>query len=285
MEELLVSIFKAFLENQPMPDSNLPIEANKALAVTNHIKSKLRIISDYASDQEMEYWYKTSIFLLENVVQKEFYSGIKKPKTYENVKYYKLKNIKMIGEIESKIRAFPDDVIIKSKQMGRTYSSLSERVIDGMKANIIENRSVFIVHGHDKLLKTQVAKLLSEQNVSHKILHEQVNSGRTIIEKFESNANKADYAIILMTPDDYGRAVKERRSKKRARQNVILELGYFFGKLGRKKVCILMKDNLEVPSDSLGIVYTKVDSEGAWKYKLASELKQSGFKIDLNKVK
>lgn len=37
------------------------------------------------------------------------------------------------------------------------------------------------------------------------------------------------FAVVLLTPDDVGRSVKETDLKGRARQNVILELGYLQG--------------------------------------------------------
>jgi predicted nucleotide-binding protein len=70
----------------------------------------------------------------------------------------------------------------------------------------------------------------------------------------------------------------------RARQNVILEVGYFIGLLGREKVTVLYRGDVELPSDMLGIVYTNLDESGGWKLALAKELKQGGYEIDLNKL-
>lgn len=70
----------------------------------------------------------------------------------------------------------------------------------------------------------------------------------------------------------------------RARQNVILELGYFLGRLGRKHVCALKTGNLELPSDYAGVVYEEMDAGGAWQTALARELQDAGHEIDWNKV-
>ncbi|NRF72320.1 nucleotide-binding protein [Aquincola sp. S2] len=105
------------------------------------------------------------------------------------------------------------------------------------------------------------------------------------MEKFEAHAPDVDFAIVLLSPDDVGhRAGHEDEVRPRARQNVILELGYFIGALGRKKVCVLHKGNVELPSDYVGVLYLAFDERGAWKGELAREMKASGMTIDFNKV-
>jgi len=88
---------------------------------------------------------------------------------------------------------------------------------------------------------------------------------------------------FLLTPDDVG-APAGGELHPRARQNVILELGYFIGRLGRAKVCALKAGDLELPSDILGIAWTAFDQHGAWQIALAKELKDAGYNIDLNKI-
>jgi len=147
-----------------------------------------------------------------------------------------------------------------------------------------KTRTVFLVHGHDGELKESVARFLERLNLKVIILHEEPNLGRTVIEKFEQNAG-VDFAVILLTPDDEGyKAGDQNEAKPRARQNVILELGYFIGRLGRTKICALHKGDVELPSDIHGVVYEPVDSPDGWKIKLAIELKQAGFEIDLNLI-
>lgn len=77
---------------------------------------------------------------------------------------------------------------------------------------------------------------------------------------------------------------EEDKLKPRARQNAILELGYFIAKLGRKHVCALHKGGIEFPSDYHGVVYTAFDEGGAWKMELAREMKAAGLDVDFNKV-
>ena len=64
----------------------------------------------------------------------------------------------------------------------------------------------------------------------------------------------------------------------------MLELGYFLGKLGRKRVCVLLKDSLAIPSDFDGVVYIPLDNAGRWKYTLANELTAAEFSIDLKNI-
>ena len=82
----------------------------------------------------------------------------------------------------------------------------------------------------------------------------------------------------------WGGAVKSGESNFRARQNVVLELGFFCGALGRSRVCALYKNDVELPSDFDGVVYISLDSANSWKFSLAKEMKAAGLKIDMNKV-
>jgi predicted nucleotide-binding protein len=145
--------------------------------------------------------------------------------------------------------------------------------------------SVFLVHGHDEGLKEAVARFLEKIGIKPVILHEQINNGMTIIEKFEDFADRAGFAVVLMTPDDYGYPKNHEELKKaRPRQNVVLELGYFVAKLTRRKVLVLTNGELELPSDFAGVVYESVDKSDGWKLKLAKELCSAGFEVDLNNI-
>lgn len=144
------------------------------------------------------------------------------------------------------------------------------------------SNKVFIVHGHDDGAKHEAARFLSHAGFEPIILHEQANQGDTVIEKLQRNSD-CGYAVVLITPDDVGgKSANELRP--RARQNVILELGYFIGKLGRERVSALKKGDIETPSDFDGVVYTTMDTDGGWKQALARELKAAGYFIDWNMV-
>ena len=147
----------------------------------------------------------------------------------------------------------------------------------------VSRRRVFVVHGHDEEAKQTLARFLQQIDLVPIILHEQVNQGRTIIEKFEENAD-VGFAVVLVTPDDVGGSKNETNLKSRARENVILELGYFVGALGRTRVCALRRGEVDLPSDYLGVVYTDMDTAGAWKTRLAREIDAAGIEIDFRKA-
>lgn len=146
------------------------------------------------------------------------------------------------------------------------------------------SKKVFIVHGHDNELKETVARFIEKLGLIPVILHEQANSGLTIIEKFEKYSD-VSFSIVLMSPDDLGNTKENSSSLNfRARQNVIFELGYFYGRLGRKNVCAIIKGDIERPSDNDGIIYIGIDNIEGWKMLLAKELKDAGLEIDMNKI-
>ena len=149
------------------------------------------------------------------------------------------------------------------------------------------SRKIFVVHGHADGLKETVARLLSRLDLEPIILHEQPNKGRTIIEKFESYAD-VSFAVVLLTPDDmaYRSGEDPGTARPRARQNVILELGFFLGKLGRERVAALYAGDADFdkPSDYDGVLYIPVDDGGQWQFGLVKELKAAAIEVDANLI-
>ncbi|WP_046862729.1 TIR domain-containing protein [Microvirga massiliensis] len=144
------------------------------------------------------------------------------------------------------------------------------------------SNKIFIVHGHDGEAREAVARFLGNIGFEPIILHEQANRGRTVIEKVEANSD-VGFAVVLLTPDDEG-CVKGGTPEPRARQNVLLELGYFIGRLGREKVCALKRGEVEIPSDFAGVVWQTMDAGNGWRQALGRELEAAGYRIDWNKV-
>jgi predicted nucleotide-binding protein len=144
---------------------------------------------------------------------------------------------------------------------------------------------VFLVHGHDEAVLQEVARFLERLDQEVVVLREQPNQGRTIIEKFEDYGD-VGFAVVLLTADDRGGPAGGTfdAQRFRARQNVILELGYFLGRLGRSRVCALYREGVEIPSDYSGVLYTKLDAEGGWRLQLARELKAAGLPVDMNEA-
>lgn len=175
--------------------------------------------------------------------------------------------INLIETIIEELKLFPDEVDIEN-----------------IRDKSIDRSEVFIVHGHDDGAKETVARFVDKLGFKAIILHEQVNSGDTIIEKLEKHTD-VGFAIVLYTACDIGGArSKSEDLKPRARQNVIFEHGLLIGKIGRANVVALLKGNVEIPNDISGVVYESMDEGGAWKYKIAREMKSSGYDVDMNKI-
>ncbi len=147
----------------------------------------------------------------------------------------------------------------------------------------MSKHKVFIVHGHDHGTKETVARYLSRLDMEPVVLHEQPDQGRTIIEKFEHYTN-VSCAVVILSSDDTAHsnslpAIEEFR----ARQNVIFELGFFVGRLGRKRTFALVEKGLTRPSDIDRVLYISMEDD-SWKIKLVAELKAAGMDVDANKA-
>ena len=147
----------------------------------------------------------------------------------------------------------------------------------------LPSRKVFVVHGRDNDAKNEVARFLGKIGLEEIILHERPNRGRHLLTKFQEESEGASFAVVLVTPDDEGALIGEPPSK-RARQNVVFELGFFIGKLGPANVAALVKGDVDKPSDFDGIGYISLDAAGGWKGLLARELKAAGVPFDPAKV-
>ncbi|WP_077285777.1 TIR domain-containing protein [Cognaticolwellia aestuarii] len=180
----------------------------------------------------------------------------------------------LIAALKNTMDALKEDAYGELKQKESTSNS-----------PVLSNK-IFIVHGHDSQLKTDVERFIHEIGLEPIVLHRQADKGNTVIEKFEENSD-VGYAFILLTPDEIAMTKDQlevdeadRVKELRARPNVIFEFGYFVGKLGRSKVCCLHKGDVEIPSDLAGLVYKKVDeSIDAQAYAIIKELKSAGYDI------
>jgi predicted nucleotide-binding protein len=121
------------------------------------------------------------------------------------------------------------------------------------------------------------------------ILDQLPTEGQTVIEKLETSLDRADFGVVLATPDDEGhRAGHPDEKAFRARQNVVLELGMLLAKLGRRRVAILLKtqDKMEKPSDIQGLIYIPFVDDVAKDagVHLAKSLASEGYEIDITKL-
>ena len=154
----------------------------------------------------------------------------------------------------------------------------------GLDTETPASRRVFVVHGHNQGAKEAAARFLEKLGLEPIILHEKPNAGRTVIEKFSDYAD-VHFAVVLLTADDEGRSIAQAGElRPRARQNVILELGYFLGRLGRARVCALYEAGVDIPSDYSGVLFVGLDATDRWKFDLVKELLAAGFDVDANRI-
>lgn len=161
-----------------------------------------------------------------------------------------------------------------------SYANSPKASSASKQTNTAPRAPIFIVHGHDTSRAKLVARIVEEATRRKAIiLREEANLGQTLIEKFERHAAEASYAIVVLTPDDRGGVEGESNQSPRGRQNVIFEMGYFYGFLRRHLVSVLLYPGVEKPSDIDGIAYINFDDSGAWKDQLFRELEGAGFDV------
>lgn len=175
-----------------------------------------------------------------------------------------------------------DDIFEKAEAIIlSTKSNISQS--DEKKINEAEkSRNVFVVHGHDNAIRSEVELLIKKLGYNPIILFKQPDGGSTIIEKLERETKDIVFAVILYTGCDEGKPKEEESLKPRARQNVVFEHGMICGLLGRKRVVALVEPGVEIPGDLSGIIYKKIDKAGNWQIEIAREMKASGLNVDLN---
>lgn len=182
-----------------------------------------------------------------------------------------------------KTYSYLDSLILDIKNDEYDFTPSNKEVQDVKTIPKVKSKKVFIVHGHDEAVKERTARFLDKIGYEAMILHELPSMGKTIIEKIEHYAQDTNFAIVLYTPDDKGETaatVDSGDSQFRARQNVIFEHGYLIGLLKRENVTAINVGKMELPSDIHGMVYIGDD----WKTKIAVEMKQAGYDVDMNKL-
>lgn len=287
------------------PERNVPEEAFRTHGLSNEFLSDFPPFSEHAGrlqsfmedSQVLTYHAESQVDLLNDELARGHYNIVHRDRVLDlrpvakqcldwiprdvnelarelNVKSDKqtvhgaLLDCMLLAEIYRRLLSLLAHAASRSIDTDRALRSLSDRV--------------FVVHGHDGEAREAVARFIEKLGLKPVILDEQANRGRMILEKFEQQRD-IGFAIVLLTPDDFGGKVGSH-AVPRARQNVILELGYFIGSLGRDRVCALKRGDLELPSDVLGIAWTPFDSGRGWQIEIARELKEAGYTVDLNKA-
>jgi predicted nucleotide-binding protein len=154
---------------------------------------------------------------------------------------------------------------LPSRHAWEHLAGSSQLALDAIGLEIASLPKFMIVHGRSKD-RLELQEVLTGQGIVNPlVLQENFKPGHTIPEKFEQEALQADAALVLFTPDDEAATLltptgepvtaQDLRKRVRARQNVSLEYGWFWGRLGRERVMLLMKGELELPSDLSGLLY------------------------------
>ena len=120
---------------------------------------------------------------------------------------------------------------------------------------------VFIVHGNTHEHRDKLVRIVADLGLEPLVLEFAKKGGRSIYEEFLILARTADFAFVLLTPDDKISNELSDDQKYRSRQNVIFEMGWFFAKLGRLKTRLLYSGVIEIPSDITGVIYIKFEDD------------------------
>lgn len=190
-----------------------------------------------------------------------------------------INNLKQIGLTKDYVLSFTKD--FRKIQANKPVKFEDVKIkLDKAHPNItINNKKIFVVHGRDDKARLELCNILKDDfNLEPIVLQDKPNDSiDTIISKFERLAGECSAAIVLFTPDD------DAEGNKRARQNVIFELGYFLGKFqdqDKRRVIILKKGSVEIPSDISGVLYleySKAIKESF--YDLKKQLEHWGYNV------
>jgi len=155
--------------------------------------------------------------------------------------------------------------------------------------------AVFLVHGHDLEIRDDVERHLRMLGVEPVILSKMGGGSRSLLDRFETLAFQARVAVVLLSGDDVGASRRqyedtdrggEKTLKFRARENVILALGFFYGKLGWENVFVVQRPpehswpDFERPSDLAGVEFFEMSGDSDWRAELAESLGTAGLLQD-----
>ena len=265
------------------------MEKQKVIAkLQEHIKALKSLSARKANDPEFKKWCRDTEVAIEHIFGTDTrhvrdFRGISFTPRAFNMMNPELALLHAFANGRSSAEALLQSMIEEVDEYG------SESDVDETGSNkenpIVSSDRVFIVHGLNNAFKETVARFLGQLRLEPIILHEEPNKGRTIIEKFIDYSD-GGFAVVLLTADDRGGKVSDSPASYslRARQNVILELGFFLGQLGRDRVCALYENGVEIPSDYEGVLFVPFDETGAWRLLLGRELRAAGINVDLNNI-
>ena len=208
----------------------------------------------------------------------------------------------LVGELALNIRTWLRQNIDKAPLQGEEASKFAHAAANAARNQTANDSvkeqttpdSVFVVHGHDHQSRDLVCRALTKLGIRPVVLSELQGQAQSLLQKFFTTSKEARFALVILSSDDYGasrdqyetKGVATKALQFRARQNVLLELGFFYGHLGWENVFVLEKKlaknfpNFERPSDLAGAVFDLIDDAGKWRRTLAGRLRNAGFNID-----
>ena len=170
---------------------------NKVKQDLTNFKVKISELSNYSSEENIE----NAISIIKQLSTYIFVNikSANREKAYEELQIL----LNWINE-----QSFEEDnhakmIILKENAVSSIELLLSDRE-DKTLADLKKkrNNNIFIVHGHKNEMKLAVSAVIKKLGLEPIILHELPDKNRTIIEKFEEEAEKASFAIVLISPDD-----------------------------------------------------------------------------------
>ncbi|MGZ9756215.1 TIR domain-containing protein [Mycoplasma sp. 4423] len=126
-----------------------------------------------------------------------------------------------------------------------------------------ENKNIYIVHGHDRESLLELQLFLTKLHLLPVVSKDKYAGGSTILDGVIRDIKISSFAFVLLTPDDlgYSKVLGMETRQERARQNVIFEMGVLYGQLPKDKIMLLVKGNVDIPTDINGMIYKKYNNE------------------------
>lgn len=274
--DFIVSVGKKATKRQFVLTDELNLDNIKSHYVVPYLTGDYFIVNGYRINRDVIERFKIvsteqSVKEIVQYKQASLHSGV----------FFTYTPAMIIGGTEN-VKDITDELLISNTESAKNQTN---GLMEVSSLSCKPDNKVFIVHGHDDTMKNDVANYLIKLKLEPVILHEQANLGMTLIEKIEEYSN-VGFGIVLYTPCDKGGLATDdiECMKFRARQNVVFEHGYLLGKLGRSRVCALMKGELEYPNDISGLLYIEYQPHGAWQFELAREMKKVGLPMDINQL-
>jgi predicted nucleotide-binding protein len=199
--------------------------------------------------------------------------------------------------VAAKDKKFLIESIVKGKVKGAYVCT--EKFLPSTEKNTSTNKStisalrnlsrrIIVVCGADDEMKQALTEALTKLSLIPLVMCEEPSQGKKIVENFNRDYADVTFAVVLLSPDDFAYAKNEAATKRKLRpqQDVVFELGFLLGKLGKGNVLIFFREcqNFEIPTDFEGIKVTAFDDRDSWKLALIREVSNCGLAVDGDRI-